>query len=465
MAVFERLLVCVLALAVGVSLAIAAPAVAATVRATTGGIGPYGIPQGGVFYTAVPGEANRVTFRLVPDSRGIVEVRETGARIDAGPRCTAVEPGFARCDAAAEFVDVTVDAGDGDDAITIEDPLYGLVVAGTGDDTVVGACQVSGDDGADHLVGCANPLGSLGHRYSGGLGDDLIEGGPAADSIDGGGGRDVMRGGDGGDDIDDGDGPMDEAAPDVVDGGPGVDTAVYTSRLSAVHVDLARPVPPQGTAREGDSMQAIENVISGSGDDVLLGDDEANRLDAGRGRDTIDGGGGGDQLLGGSGSDTVGGGDGDDYIVARDVYRDTVDCGSGGDQLLSDRGDSVAPGCEALTNEYRLVSFERLGAANRRVSFRVRCLETDELPRLNAREFEPCALEVALRFRVAGRLTTVATGTCNLQGCSPLVLGRAAWRTLLARRNVPASVEFTRIPRAATLRHVDQVTLKVHRKR
>jgi hypothetical protein len=249
----------------------------------------------------------------------------------------------------------------------------------------------------------------------------------------------------------------------VIDGGPGVDTVVYRSRLSAVHVDLARPDRPQGTAREGDSIQAIENVISGSGDDILLGNDEANRLDAGRGRDTIDGRGGEDQLLGGSGSDTVRGGDGGDYIVTRDVYRDTVDCGFGADQLLSDRGDSVAPGCEGVTNEYRLVSFERLGAANRRISFRVRCLEKDELPRLNAREFEPCALEVALRFRVAGRLTTVVTGSCNLQGCGPLVLRRAAWRTLLARRSVPAWVEFTRTPRATALRHVDQVTLKVHR--
>lgn len=121
------------------------------------------------------------------------------------------------------------------------------------------------------------------------------------------------------------------------------------------------------------------------------------------------------------------------------------------------------PGCEGVSNDYRLVSFDRLGAADRRVSFRVRCLETDELPRVLAREFEPCAFDAALRFRVNGRLMAVATGKCNLQGCSTLVLRRDAWRTLVAHRRVTAWVEFTRIPHAGTLTHRDRVTLKVHR--
>jgi hypothetical protein len=93
----------------------------------------------------------------------------------------------------------------------------------------------------------------------------------------------------------------------------------------------------------------------------------------------------------------------------------------------------------------------------------VRCLETDELPRELAREFEPCALKVVLRFSIRGRLTTVAAGRCSLQGCGSLVLRRDAWRALLARRHVAARVEFTRIPADGTLRHVDRVTLKLHR--
>jgi hypothetical protein len=108
------------------------------------------------------------------------------------------------------------------------------------------------------------------------------------------------------------------------------------------------------------------------------------------------------------------------------------------------------------------VSFPRLGAKNRRVSFRVRCLESDELPHTLAREFEPCAFNVALRFRVAGRVRTVATGKCSLQSCTTLVLSRAAWQTLLTRRQVTAWVDFMRIPSAGSLTHTDRVTLKVH---
>jgi hypothetical protein len=247
-----------------------------------------------------------------------------------------------------------------------------------------------------------------------------------------------------------------------VDGGAGSDAILYKNRTTPIRVDLARSDLPQGTPREGDVIQGIENVWGGSADDVLLGNDDANRLDGGQGRDTIDGRGGADQLLGGAGSDTLAGGEGDDSIVARDVYRDSVDCGPGADGVLSDKGDLVAKGCEGVSNDYRLVSFPRLGAANRRVSFRVRCLESDELPRTVAREFEPCTLNVALRFRIHGRLTTVAKGKCTLQSCSTLVLRRDAWRTLLARRRVPARVEFTRVPRDGTLTHVDLVTLKVH---
>jgi hypothetical protein len=90
-------------------------------------------------------------------------------------------------------------------------------------------------------------------------------------------------------------------------------------------------------------------------------------------------------------------------------------------------------------------------------------MESDELPKTVAREFEPCALTTALRFRVAGRVRTVATGKCNLQGCTTLVMSRAAWRTLVARRQVTAWVDFTRIPRTGSLTHTDRVTLKVHR--
>lgn len=48
----------------------------------------------------------------------------------------------------------------------------------------------------------------------------------------------------------------------------------------------------------------VENVISGSGNDTIIGNNEANNIQAGAGDDIIYGAGGEDQLQGGEGSDT-----------------------------------------------------------------------------------------------------------------------------------------------------------------
>jgi serralysin len=56
----------------------------------------------------------------------------------------------------------------------------------------------------------------------------------------------------------------------------------------------------------------IENATSGAGNDVLTGNEAANRLDAGAGDDTLVGGGGDDVLIGAAGADTLTGGGGAD---------------------------------------------------------------------------------------------------------------------------------------------------------
>lgn len=64
----------------------------------------------------------------------------------------------------------------------------------------------------------------------------------------------------------------------------------------------------------------IERASSGSGNDVLIGNDLSNLLVAGAGDDSLSGGDGNDFLIGGAGSDSVDGGDGVDivsYITAR----------------------------------------------------------------------------------------------------------------------------------------------------
>ena len=58
----------------------------------------------------------------------------------------------------------------------------------------------------------------------------------------------------------------------------------------------------------------IENARSGSGNDMLTGNDAANSLSSGAGNDTLSGNGGNDVLVGGGGSDTLSGGAGADIF-------------------------------------------------------------------------------------------------------------------------------------------------------
>jgi len=91
---------------------------------------------------------------------------------------------------------------------------------------------------------------------------------------------------------------------DTLVGGLGVDTALYDRSESGVNVDLAGNEAHGGSA-EGDSFESIENVLGSSHDDVIVGNEAANRLDGGKGDDILAGGAGGDQLIGGQGTDTA----------------------------------------------------------------------------------------------------------------------------------------------------------------
>ena len=68
---------------------------------------------------------------------------------------------------------------------------------------------------------------------------------------------------------------------------------------------------------------ALENYVAGWGDDAILGNDGANRLEGRAGNDTLAGGGGDDTLSGGSGNDRLAGSAG----------ADTIDGGDGNDRL------------------------------------------------------------------------------------------------------------------------------------
>ncbi|MFM7780334.1 MAG: calcium-binding protein, partial [Alphaproteobacteria bacterium] len=114
------------------------------------------------------------------------------------------------------------------------------------------------------------------------------------------------------------------AGNDTINGGEGNDWLSFSDLFAAsqgVTVNLLLGTS-SGAAGE-DSLISIENLIGGSGNDVLIGSTGANTLYGDAGDDTINGGGGADRAEGGAGND---------YIYA--VIGVDVGIGGGGNDTL-----------------------------------------------------------------------------------------------------------------------------------
>jgi Ca2+-binding RTX toxin-like protein len=111
----------------------------------------------------------------------------------------------------------------------------------------------------------------------------------------------------------------------LLDGGAGIDLLDESAATNDLLVDLWNE---QGAGNGNDTLSGFENVMGGSGNDTLIGNDEANILNGGLGNDSIMGGSGNDTLLGGDGNDALDGGEGNDWL----------DSGSGDDVLAGNDG-------------------------------------------------------------------------------------------------------------------------------
>ncbi|MGK9237245.1 hypothetical protein KXS07_36440, partial [Inquilinus limosus] len=148
---------------------------------------------------------------------------------------------------------------------------YSLSTAGVTVDLGTGRCSGGWAEG-DFLFWIEEVLGSA---YN-----DRITGGVTANRLSGGAGDDFLYGVDGDDVLDGG------AGVDVLDGGAGADTVSYLSSAAGVTVDLAAGVGAGGDAA-GDSYRGIENVEGSAHDDTIVAGAAANRLDGGKGLDTV----------------------------------------------------------------------------------------------------------------------------------------------------------------------------------
>ena len=142
-------------------------------------------------------------------------------------------------------------------------------------------------------------------------------------------------------------------ALDEFSGAAGVDTvdySAYTTGLT-INMTLPEPVPVVGSGTTNDILRGIDNLIGGSGDDVLTGNNVVNNFTGGDGNDRLDGGGnidvlfggaGADTLIGGTGRDTMTGGIGDDHFVFVTAAQSAV--GANSDTITDFGGAGAAVG-------------------------------------------------------------------------------------------------------------------------
>ncbi|MGI8524841.1 MAG: beta strand repeat-containing protein [Pseudolabrys sp.] len=251
---------------------------------------------------------------------------------------------------SASPVSVTLVAGQaalasGGDATGDTATLFENLIGSSGADTLTGdanANVIEGGGGADKLNGGAG-VDTVSYEHAGGgvyvdlfnhitpgggtltgfenvtgsAFDDTLGGGNTAAVLKGLGGDDLLVGGDGKDTLLGGDGndvlsgnqvSDQTTGGDILSGGLGIDTVDYSGTSHAIMVALGATdttAATVGGAATGDVITGVENLIGGTGNDVLTGNGFDNDLQGIDGNDKLTGGAGNDILDGGNGTDTA----------------------------------------------------------------------------------------------------------------------------------------------------------------
>jgi Ca2+-binding RTX toxin-like protein len=212
----------------------------------------------------------------------------------------------------------------GDDAIS----NFETVIGGAGDDAIAAAATSASIDG-----GCGDDA------LTGGAGDDVLAGNAGNDTIADGGGSDVVDGGRGNDVVQ----ASADGADDDYDGNSGRDTLDYSTTTVTVTIDL-RNGTAEGLEIGEDLIEGFEEIIAGSGDDVIRAGNVSVVLTGGAGNDSFEFQCGPDEGSNGSDQDvvrkitdfTVG-----DQIVAA-TYQITIrDDGSDAQEQVADLFDQI----------------------------------------------------------------------------------------------------------------------------
>ena len=140
------------------------------------------------------------------------------------------------------------------------------------------------------------------------------------------------------------------AGNDTLNGGTGNDTADYSYTTSGMNANLRINAVTVVSGSDVDSLVSIENILTGSGADLVLGSSDNNVLNASAGVDTMLGASGDDTLIGGAGADLLYGGAGNDVL-----YFD------GTDSIISGGAD------DKVTTEHVILQYQGTGSSTERI--------------------------------------------------------------------------------------------------
>ncbi|MDP7142065.1 MAG: hypothetical protein QGH69_02010, partial [Alphaproteobacteria bacterium] len=268
----------------------------------------YGIPVSASEYTITV-----VVRAEFDENSGLVPPAETSLTFSRDQQVVFREKEFVNSPS-----DLNYENADGETVWVLTDRVNeNRILTGIGNNTVFGAQSedvISTIDGADTII---SKQGN--DTILAGKGDDLIDAGAGNDTIDGGEGVDLLiYGVDGLDPLD-------------------YDLSFYREIETNMVVDLTVDATGYGSITfldkqgevEQDLVKGVENIITGSGNDTILGveaDNVVNVFRGGAGNDTLFGGGGNDTLDGGAGIDLA------DYSgasqgIKADLAALTVDSG------------------------------------------------------------------------------------------------------------------------------------------
>jgi len=288
------------------------------------------------------GTANDLAITVAGSTVTVVDTRTAP---NPGAGCSRSAPDRVTCTVAG-LASLSVDAGAGDDTVTVTGTVPATIADGPGDDRMTGgggddvfamgtgADVVSGGAGSDtadysartHAVsakpdGVADD-GETGEHDNVGTDVENLLGGNGADSLSGSGTANSLDGGRG---------------ADTLSGRGGTDTVTYASRTAPVTVSI------DGVANDGSSLDGAANAR----DNVAL---DIENLVGGRAGDSLTGSAGVNRLIGGPGADIMRGLDGDDILLANDGEADVeLNCdGGAGDSATVDPIDPPSIGCETI---------------------------------------------------------------------------------------------------------------------